>query len=199
MSYNDQWSAPFQRPLNQICFLVENMEEAALRWHAMTGAGPFYLARHIPFKTHIYMGETMTLDQSSAIGNWGPTQLELFEQHDDSPSGMKDLFPTWKMKGFGVIQHVCVVAPDLDAETKRFTELGYPPIWTAELVFPPNQRITMFDTRPLTGSVTEVYEQNAVMEELYRQIREASLGWDGERVIREISELKLDGVATLAG
>lgn len=197
---SDQPVSAFQRPFNQICFYVKDMEKAAQAWHDLTGAGPFYLMHHIGFKKLTYNGEEATLDQSSACGNWGSIQIELFEQHDDSPAGMGPLLPAFGNPDLGVLHHLNFVADDLEEEIKRIEALGYPAIWRCEVDFPGPDPflIAMFDTRPLTGCMTEVYKRHEGVEGLYDLIRQASIGWDGNNLLREPTDLTMPGMEVMS-
>ncbi len=175
-----------QRPIIQICWKVDNMEAAARQWSALMGAGPFFLVPHIQFDDLIDRGKPATLDQSSAVGQWGSVQVELFEQHCDSPSILRDMFAP----GSTGLQHMTWVADDLDSETRRMEGLGFPRVWSCKLR-ESGMRIAMFDTRPVLGALSEVYEENASIRQFYRAIAQAAKGWKGEDPVRSIGDLVL--------
>jgi hypothetical protein len=184
----------FPNPFNngtiqQLCYTVNNLEGAAKQWAAVFGAGPFFERLHRPVGELIYKGETATLDHSHALGQWGTIQIELWLQHCDSPAGMKEM-STIK-EGFGQLQHISYTADNFDKEVARLVGLGFPAIWkcTAQS----GMRAAMFDTREITGAMTEIYEKNEAIKSLYTKIAKAAEGWDGTRPYRKEEELlKLD-------
>jgi methylmalonyl-CoA/ethylmalonyl-CoA epimerase len=162
-------------PIVQICWVVDSIEVAVPRWIEATGAGPFFLAAHIPFEDLTYRGKPSQLDQSSAIGQWGGVQVELFEQHCDNPSGARDMYP----RGETGLQHMTWFADDLDLETARLEALGFPVVMTGRLPSMGRMRLAWFDARALLGVMIEVYEESDLMRRLYSKVARAAQGWDG--------------------
>ena len=58
-------------PIVQMCWMVDDMETAAMQWVQTMGAGPFFLLPHIQLDELTYRGKPAKLDQSSAVGQWG--------------------------------------------------------------------------------------------------------------------------------
>jgi hypothetical protein len=171
------------RPVVQLCWVVDRIDEAVPRWVEATGAGPFFLAPHIRFDELTYRGRPARLDQSSAIGQWGEVQVELFEQHCDNPSGAREMYAP----GETGLQHLTWFVDDLDVETARLEALGYDAVMTCRLPAMRRMRIAWFDTRPLLGVMAEVYEESDVMRRLYRKVARAAEGWDGRDQPRPLS------------
>jgi hypothetical protein len=161
---------------------VDDIESAVDRWVRTTGAGPFHLAAHIEFADLTYRGRPATLDQSSALGQWGSVQVELFQQHCDSPSGAAEMAAA----GQQGLQHVTWYATDLDAEGERLRGLGFDEVMTASLPVMGGMRIAWYDARPLLGCMVEVYEDSPLMRRLYRRIAEAAADWDGSAPLRPL-------------
>src|SRR3546814_20458881 len=81
-------------PVVQLGWTVfEDIELAARRWIELTGAGPFFLLRHVPMLNVMHRGVPRGFDHSCAIGQWGDLQIELMHQPFDSPSHLQDLSP----------------------------------------------------------------------------------------------------------
>lgn len=167
-------------PLVQICWAVDDIETAARRWAETTGAGPFYVSAHIEYADLIYRGRPATFDQSSAFGQSGDMQIELLQQHCDSPSGVREMF----RPGETGIQHLTWFAPDLDAEIARMNGLGFDTVMTCSVPVMQGMCLAWFDTRPLLGAMAEVYEDRELMHRFYARIRKAAEGWDGSDVVR---------------
>lgn len=169
-------------PIVQMCWVVDDIETAVAAWATAVGAGPFHLAPHIEFGDLTYRGAPATLDQSSALGQWGAVQLELLQQHCDSPSGVTEM----RAAGHRGLQHVTWFAEDLDAEGLRLRNLGFDEVMTATLPAMAGMRIAWYDTRPLLGCMAEIYEESRLMRRFYQRIADAALGWDGSRPLRPL-------------
>ena len=179
-------SAPFGAiaggPIIQMCWAVDDIESAVQRWVATVGAGPFHLAPHIQFGDLTYRGQPATLDQSSALGQWGTVQVELFQQHCDSPSGAREMVAA----GQTGLQHVTWFASDIEAEGRRLVRLGFDEVMTARLPVMGDVRIGWWDARPVLGCMVEVYEESALMRKFYRRIAAASDDWQGDDPLRPL-------------
>jgi hypothetical protein len=171
------------RPIVQICWVVDDIPRAVERWVATVGAGPFHLAAHIPFDELTYRGAPTTLDQSSAVGQWGGVQVELFQQHCTSPSGATEMRTAGQLGG---PQHVTWFADDLDTEGRRLRSLGFDEVMTARLAAMGGMRIAWYDARPLLGCMVELYEESAMMRRFYRRIARAAEHWDGTDPLRSL-------------
>ncbi len=169
-------------PIIQMCWVVDDIASAVDRWVDAVGAGPFFLAAHIQFGDLTYRGQPAELDQSSALGQWGPVQVELLEQHCTNPSGVTEMLTT----GHIGPQHVTWYAPDLDAEGARLAASGFDEVMTASLPVMGDMRIAWYDTRALLGSMVEVYEDSPLMRRFYKKVADAAVGWDGSRRLRPL-------------
>ncbi len=167
-------------PIVQICWVVGDLESAAMQWVNTLAAGPFFFSHHIQFDELTYRGEPATLDQSSAVGQWGTIQVELFQQHCGSPSGARDMFQS----GQTGIHHLTYFAGAFDAEARRMESMGFPPVMTCRLPDVGGMRLAWFDTRPVLGTMIEVYEERDLMRQAYHIVAKAAEGWQGEDPLR---------------
>lgn len=179
---SDSIAAITPHPIVQICWVVDDMEAAALRWVKMMGAGPFFLLPHIQLDELTYRGKPATLDQSSAVGQWGSVQVELFQQHCQSPSGAREMFAP----GQTGIQHLTWFADDLDAEARRLNAMGFDTVMTCRLPAVGGMRLAWFDTRKVLSAMVEVYEDCDLMRRFYRRVAKAAEGWSGDNPIRSL-------------
>lgn len=74
----------------QICFVVPDLKAAAHDWTSSRKAGPFFLFEHFEFEYPDFKGEALAPDVSLALGYSGGLNIELIEQHDDTPSVYKE-------------------------------------------------------------------------------------------------------------
>jgi hypothetical protein len=169
-------------PIVQMCWVVDDMEAAALQWVKMMGAGPFFRIPHIQLDELTYRGKPAKLDQSSAVGQWGAIQVELFQQHCHNPSGAREMFAP----GQTGIQHLTWFAADMDAETRRLNGLGFETVMTCRLPAVGGMRLAWYDTRKVVGAMVEVYEDCDLMRKFYRRVAKAAEGWTGEQPVRSL-------------
>ncbi len=169
-------------PIIQMCWAVDDIGAAAHRWATTVGAGPFFLAPHIGFRDLTYRGQPATMDQSSAVGQWGTMQVELFQQHCDSPSPAAEMIAD----GHTGLQHVTWFAADIDAEGRRLRGLGFDELMTARLTAMGDMRVAWYDARPLLGCAVEIYEDTPMMRKFYARIAKAAVDWQGDEPLRPL-------------
>ena len=169
-------------PIVQMCWMVDDMEAAALQWVQTMGAGPFFLLPHIQLDELTYRGKPAKLDQSSAVGQWGTVQVELFQQHCTNPSGAREMFAP----GQTGLQHITWFVDDIDAETRRLNALGFDTVMTCRLPAVGGLRLTWYDTRKVFGAMVEVYEEGDLMRRFYSRVARAAEGWTGENPVRSL-------------
>ncbi len=170
-------------PIVQICWAVEDVDIAVRRWVEIMGAGPFFVMRHIPLVNVTYCGIPGTYDHSAALGQCGNVQIELHQQHCDSPSAAKELFAPGE---YGIL-HMTWCVNDVDLEIQRMKYLGFPMIFTCGSGT--DLYTAWFDTRSLFGTYIEVYQDNPFISQSYDAVRKASIGWNGDNALRPMELL----------
>lgn len=171
-----------RQPIVQVCWVVPDLRRAALQWAEALGAGPFFEASHIQLDDLTYRGAPARLDQSSALGQWGTLQVELFQQHCDNPSGAREMFAP----GQSGIHHLTWFAPDIEAEIARLNQLGMATVMTCRLRAAGGMRLAWLDARHLLGTMVEVYEESDLQRRFYRRVARAAEGWDGRDPLRPL-------------
>lgn len=150
-----------------------------MRWHRLTGAGPFFVRDHIPIAWAEHAGRPAVFDHSTALGQWGPLMLELVQHHEVTPGTLDR-----RVRGGGPgINHVAWFVDDLDGERARLVAEGADEVMvastgTVEFAFlaPPGP----------VGHLVEVYEPVAPLRERYRLVHDAANGWNGRDPVREM-------------
>jgi catechol 2,3-dioxygenase-like lactoylglutathione lyase family enzyme len=163
----------------QLAWVVNDLEEAAHRFSRIYGCGPFLMNRHIQLGNPCYRGEPVRTDFSTALAQAGEVQIELVEQHDDTPSVYRDLHPAGS-EGF---HHVAVLVPDVALEVERYRALGFATgvtgrFGTAEFAY--------VDTAPAIGHMIEILPDNDLLRGFFGAVRQAAETWDGSNPIREM-------------
>ena len=168
--------------------VFEDIEDAILRWVKLTGAGPFFVLRHVPMVNCVHRGISRAFDHDSAIGQWGDMQIELMHQRCDNLSHLRDLSPDGQTR----MASVSWMAPDVDIETRRMAGLGFPVVFHGN-IFDGSMSATWFDTSSVLGCYAEVFADSPVIRMAAERCRQASQGWDGRDPIRSMSDLLVAG------
>jgi catechol 2,3-dioxygenase-like lactoylglutathione lyase family enzyme len=165
------------RPV-QIAYAVPDAVEAAHRWAADFGAGPFFVRRHIPIASVTYRGEQSAFDHTSAYGQWGDVMVELVEDHTKGPSVVHDLFPA----GGSGLHHLAFFVPDVTAATALLNERGWPT--AMEAVTASGVRFHFVDSSATLGHMIELYERSDALATFYERVAFAAHAWDGADPVR---------------
>jgi len=163
--------------LIQAAFIVNDLEDAVRRWLATARVGPFFIIPHAKVECVLYRGAPAVLDFSAALAQAGPLQIELIQQHSDTPSAYRDVYP----KGREGFHHVCMMTNDFDAELARHAAEDSP---TATQGAFGDMRFAYVDTRARLGHMTEIIEDRASIKEMFKLIADACASWNGENPIR---------------
>ncbi|MBS3962554.1 MAG: VOC family protein [Sandarakinorhabdus sp.] len=169
------------RSIIQFSWIVEDLEKAAQRWHATCGVGPFLVNRHIAITDPRHRGRPQVTDFSTAIAQAGLVQIELVQQHDDSPSAYRDTVPA----GREALHHIAVLTEDFDATVACYAAKGYEV--ASDGIFGA-VRFCYIDTSAALGHMVEVLEDKPMIQRFFGAIRRAAEKWDGnsETLLREL-------------
>ena len=157
-------------PLFQHAYLVNDLDEAIVRWSETFGAGPFAVAEHHQCDTFTYRGTAHEADVSYAFGYLGDLMIQLIVQHDDTPSIYRDMYKRGE-QGF---HHIAYLVHDFEAEYQRLVDLGFEP---ACRLYADRVDAAYFDTRAVTGGFTEIHGDPAHILGSFAQWRRAHELW----------------------
>ena len=161
-----------QRPA-QIAYAATDVSAAAARFAASTGAGPFFIMRHIPLRSARIHGKAASFDHSSAYGQWGDVMVELVVEHS----------PPIVASRAGV-HHLAFVVPNLLTAMAWCAEQGWPEALWAETVG--GQQFAFCDARVERGHLIEMYEPTDGLLGFYAMVENAAKDWDGSKPVREL-------------
>ena len=137
-------------PIFQHAYFVNDVEEAAHKWHRLYGAGPFILVPHHKTDKFQYRGTDQEADVSYAFGYLGNNQIQFIQQHDETPSIYRDMFAAGE-EGF---HHAGCLVNDFAAARQRMLDLGF--VNACEL-WADDVNAAYFDTREVNGGITEIH------------------------------------------
>ena len=169
-----------QHQLIQNAYVVNDIDAAIARWHALWGLGPFFVRRHIVMQQVMYRGAVSAIDISAVYVQAGPVQVELVQQHCASPSAFRDMFPPGQ-EGF---HHVAAIPDDYDQTLADYAALGYPV--ATEVRTASGRGAAFIDTRPMLGHMVEVYIPGDGIHQLYRSVAAAAASWDRKQLTIEL-------------
>ena len=137
-------------PIFQYAYYVNDVEKAALKWHRLYGAGPFAFVPHHKTDKFEYRGTKQEADVTYGFGYLGDIQIQLIQQHDETPSIYRDMYQAGQ-EGF---HHMACLVNDFAAARMRMHDLGF--INACEL-WADDVNAAYFDTRDVNGGFTEIH------------------------------------------
>ena len=170
-------------PVVQVAYVVDDPRLAAQRWVQRHGAGPFFVRDHIPVTDVVHRGQPSTFDHTSAYG-WMPgpgggLMIELFVQHDRSPSAVTERFAT----GDTGLHHLACFADSVPDSVRRAAAAGLELSMTARAG---ETTFVFVDDVAASGHYLELYEPTAGLVGFYDMVRDAAVDWDGESPVRTL-------------
>ena len=163
----------------QAAWVVNDLEEAMQRWIKTARVGPFFVMSHVQVTETRYHGTPTPIDFSGALAQSGPLQIELIQQHSDTPSAYRDTFSPGQ-EGF---HHMCSFVEDYDAEVENYRQQDAPVAFSG---MSGDMRFAYVDTRATLGFMTEIIEDRQSIRDLFKTITDAAIDWDGSDPIRTV-------------
>ena len=172
--------------IRQFAFVVRDIDEAMKYWAQVLGIGPFFIKRKIEFSNYIYRGEPSKSPQISiALANSGFIQIELIEQHDNTPS----IYQEYLQNSVGGLQHVSswVTTEELRLKKQELLELGYS---IAQECTIPSSGVQLLYFSTENSSANFIFEIADLMEpnqyNRVQGIKSAYEQWNSETVAIEV-------------
>jgi hypothetical protein len=163
----------------QLGHVVDDVLGAAANWARTFGIGPFHVLPVIEQRAD-YGGEIRPVRIQVAVAQAGPVQIELIQQHCDTPS----IFSEWSRGGTSAFHQIATLTDDYDAKLARFKTLGYA---IAAESLGGGFRVAYIDTAAEFGFYTEVVEAPPSFLDQVRGISDTCANWDGVDPVRIIT------------
>lgn len=167
--------------IRQNGYVVRDLGAAMRHWTQVLGVGPFFHLPHVPVTTFEYRGVAARPDISIALANSGDLQIELIEQHDDTPTMYRDFLAA----GREGLQHVSSWVADLDPVVDRLETAGHRIAQRGSMQDGAIQFV-YFDTELHPGSVFEVSNLAGDLAYIPVMVAAAARDWDGSDPVRLI-------------
>ena len=161
----------------QLGHLVDDIVGAARAWSSTFRIGPFHVLPVVDQELTHADGEVRTVRVQVAVAQAGPVQIELIQQHCDTPS----LYRDWSKGGRSAFHQVATVTSDYVAKKAHFEALGY--LVAAESLGG-SFRVAYVDTVAEFGFYTEVVEYSPRLLEQLQSISATCATWDGTDPVR---------------
>jgi len=118
--------APELGRIQQVAYIVDDIDQAVAHWHSEHGIGPFVVARNENPMTHaFYRGEKAEdVVVDLAFGYFGELQIELIALKNDVPSMYSEAIERKQTD----IQHYGVLVEDFTAATEFAAQQGFKPV-----------------------------------------------------------------------
>lgn len=164
-------------PMDQIGYLVDDLEQSIGRWQRQIGVGPWTVFRNVTLEG-TYRGEPVTVTMDVGLGYQGGMQIELIQATNSSKSPYRDE-QGHALRG---MHHVAWVVDDIDQAMERLTSTGLRVVFEASN---PSTRVAYFENEEESGVLYEVIH-GLGMREMIQQGIEAARTWDGSPSIHVI-------------
>lgn len=105
-------------PLNQIAYVVDDLDAGIRWWTEVMGVGPFMALRDLVYDESDLHGESMILRLHAAMAYTGETMIELIQAVGPS------IFEEWRSAGGKGMHHTCVFTDDFAATEKDVLARG---------------------------------------------------------------------------
>lgn len=166
-------------PVMQLAYVPRDVTAALRYWTGVIGAGPFFSFPHIGYEAARYRGNPSQVDFSVLIGYWDDLQIELIEQHCESPS----IYKAWRDEGREGLHHVCVLvesitrAREVCARSRGRIE---------QEVFLEGAEAIYVDAGGGPGTLMEFVQPSRDLSNLFATMRDAARDWDGRDPLRTL-------------
>jgi hypothetical protein len=164
-------------PFNQLGFVVGDLDEAVGYWIDGIGVAPFFVYRDFRVAECSYQGEPISLTISVAYGQAGDLQIELVEQHGDTPS-------PYLGRASGDAHHVAIWTRDYDRLLEQYRSRGLTEVMWGSASGSADERFAYLAPAG-PGPMLEVVEVLDAKTKWYRSIAEAARTYDGTDPVRE--------------
>jgi len=170
-------SATHLPAIRQVAYVVDDIDEALEHWVEVVGVAPFFLYRNLELAECRYDGDATTLELSVALGQSWDVQVELIQQHGDTPS-------VYLGETSGKAHHVALWTRDYDGVVAAYRARGLRDLQWGSASGAADERFVYFAPKG-PGPMVEVVEVLDKKAQMYAEIAEAARVYDGSQPVRE--------------
>lgn len=166
--------------IDQIGFVVDDMDAAIAHWTKTCGIGPFFIHEHVPYAEFTYNGVASPVDLTLAFSFIGTLQIELIYQHGDAPS----VYTNFKRSAPNGLVHMAQYTDDLEQSSRGLIANGAKVIQYSRDV--DGVETIYLDTAHHNGGLIEFIKVQDMHKERGAQMHAEIAAWDGTRPVRHL-------------
>lgn len=167
--------------IRQNGYVVHDIQAAMNHWTQVLGVGPFFLLPHVACHDFEYKGSHRIPDMSIALANSGDLQIELIQQHCDTPT----MYKAFLDAGHSGLQHVSSWEADIDRKIEELVAQGHR-IGQRGSMQDGLIKFVYFETELHPGTVFEISNLAGDLAAIPEAVAEAGRNWDGSDPIRRL-------------
>ncbi|MVZ99844.1 VOC family protein [Actinomadura sp. LD22] len=168
-----------QGSVDQLGFVVEDIEATMRYWNEVLGVGPFFYLERSATTNLFFRGEKTSVVSSTALAQAGGVQIELVQLRNDAPSAYRDMHP----HGPGALHHVGYFVDDYEATLKAEQDKGLELVQWGDAG--PRVHFCYLADPKRQGLLVELIEIGG-LRDFFDRIAEAGRTWDGTDGILKI-------------
>lgn len=158
-------------PVNQIAFVVDDLDEGVAWWTSVMGVGPFLMLRDLAYDVSDLHGKDMILGLHAAIAYVGDITIELIQ-----PKG-PSIFEEFRQAGGKGMHHTCVFTDDFAATEADVLARGGKRLQGGKIS---GGTIGYYDMGGDQGLILEIAQIPEASKALFAAVRDAAKTWDGK-------------------
>ena len=159
--------------INQLGYVVDDVEKAAREHSALFGSGPFvWFPAPEPTRT-VFRGQEVKNTMDVAYGMYGDLQIELIKPTSEGPTPYTE-------KGIG-FNHFSVWVDDFDAAVQDFRDAGFEVAMIMESGA--GLRVAYVDCLDVWGHYVEIHNPQPYLIEMCKNLAK---DWDGSDPVRRM-------------
>jgi hypothetical protein len=163
--------------ISQVAYVVDDLDESLAYWVDVVGVAPFFVYRELELAECRHDGEPIELTLSVALGQAGNMQVELIQQHGDTPS-------IYLGESSGKAHHVAVWTREYDRDLAAFHDRGLVDKQWGSASGAADERFVYFEQQG-QGPMVELVEVLDKKAAMYAEIAEAARTYCGTPPLRE--------------
>lgn len=161
----------------QLGFVPHDIPRALDHWINVMGVGPFFFSPHVKNMELLRHGKPIKLDFSVYISFWNDIQIELIEQHCDTPS----IYSEWQARGSSGLHHACFLCDDIEEVRRSCADKGFAFMQEGRFGASP---FAYFQTGGEDIQLCEVLQPESSLQDYFADLQAITSTWDGRDPIR---------------
>ena len=166
--------------VRQLAYVTRDLDAAIKYWVDVLHVGPFFLLEHITLENQRYRGTPSNVELTIALGNSGGMQIELIQQHADTPSVYKEFLDASRVG----LHHFGIMPLDYQATSAHYQASGHEAAFELTVG---DAQVVYFDTVQAIGHFTELWQDSDIITRLALMVENAAKNWDGKDPVRTAS------------